>query len=192
VADGDHELPVKSDARLLLESRKDAGAFRELYERYAEGVYGFQLRRTRNPDAAHDLTAETFAQVWLSRGRFRDEAGGTAGPWIYAIARHVLLASVREARLERSACERLGVFERLDREPASAGPDESWLDGLDEAIGGLSEGQRQAIALRVGSDLAYEQVAQELGTTERAARVRVSRGLATLRSKFTRPMEATK
>jgi RNA polymerase sigma factor (sigma-70 family) len=183
---------LKSDARLLREARVHPGAFRELYERYAERVHGFHLRRTRDADAAHDLTAETFAQAWLSRTRFRDEADGSAGPWLFAIARHVLLASVRRRALERSACERLGVFERLDREPAQVEPQESWLEGLDEALDELPENQREAIRLRVVADLDYDGVAAALGTTPRAARVRVSRGLTALRKRIANPLEASK
>jgi DNA-directed RNA polymerase specialized sigma24 family protein len=66
--------------------------------------------------------------------RFRDEAGGSAGPWLYGIARNVLLESVRRGRLERAACTKLGVFERLDHEPTVVCPDQTWLDGLDEAL----------------------------------------------------------
>jgi RNA polymerase sigma factor (sigma-70 family) len=183
---------MKSDARLLRDARGHPAAFRELYERYADGVHGFHLRRTRDADAAHDLTAETFAQAWLSRTRFRDEAGGSAGPWLFAIARHVLLASVRRQTLERSACERLGVFEPLDREPVEVEPAESWLEGLDEALDELPESQREAIHLRVLADLDYDGVADALGTTPRAARVRVSRGLAALRKRITNPLEASK
>src|SRR5215207_11755658 len=107
-----------TDAELLASARTNAGAFRSLYDRYAARVLRYHERRTHDADAAHDLTAETFAQAWLAHGRFRDEAGGSAGPWLFAIARHVLLASVRREALERTACERLGLFERLDREPA--------------------------------------------------------------------------
>ena len=183
---------MKSDAELLGEARSDPRAFRELYERYAEGVHGFHLRRSRDADAAHDLTAETFAQAWLSRERFRDEADGSAGPWLFAIARHVLFASVRRQTLERSACERLGIFERLEREPAQVEPADAWLEGLDEAFDELPESQRDAIRLRVVADLDYDGVADALGTTPRAARVRVSRGLAALRKRFTNPLEASK
>ena len=102
---------MRSDAELLVAARSDASAFRELYERYADRVYGYHLRRSQDPHAAHDLTAETFAQAWLSRARFRDEARGSAGPWLFGIARHVLLVSVRRHRLERGACERLGVLD---------------------------------------------------------------------------------
>jgi RNA polymerase sigma-70 factor, ECF subfamily len=169
-----------TDAELLAAARTDAGAFRTLYDRYAARVLRYHERRTNDADAAHDLTAETFAQAWLARGRFRDEAGGSAGPWLFAIARHVLLASVRERALEQSASKRLG----LERSGTAAEPEESWLDGLDEALADLPEGQREAIRLRVVDDLAYDQVAASLGTTPEAARVRVHRGLATLRNRL--------
>jgi RNA polymerase sigma-70 factor (ECF subfamily) len=179
-----------SDADLLRAAGSDAHAFRELYDRYAARIHGYHLRRTRDPDAAFDLAAETFAQAWLSRGRFRDEAGGSAGPWLFAIARHVLLASVERGRLERAAMTRLGLLEALDRVPAAAEPDEAWLDGLDEALDALPEGQRAAVRLRVLDDLPYDAVGDALGTTPRAARVRVHRGLRALRALLTNGTEA--
>jgi RNA polymerase sigma-70 factor (ECF subfamily) len=183
---------MRTDADQLRAAASDAGAFRELYDRYAERVHGYHLRRTREADAALDLTAETFAQAWLSRRRFRDEAGGSAGPWLFAIARHVLLASVRARQLERDASTRLGVIERLDRPPATAAPDETWLEGLDEALDGLPPSLREAIELRVVGDLSYDDVAATLGTTPRAARVRVHRGLRALRSLLTNGTEAAR
>ena len=169
-----------TDAELLAAARTDASAFRALYDRYAARVLRYHQRRTSDADAAHDLTAETFAQAWLARTRFRDLAGGSAAPWLFAIARHVLLASVRKRALEQSASKRLG----LERASSAAEPEEAWLDGLDEALAELPEGQREAIRLRVVDDLAYEQVAASLGTTPEAARVRVHRGLASLRNRL--------
>ena len=175
---------MRTDAELLHAARTDAQAFRELYDRHASRIYGYHLRRSGDADAAHDLTAETFAQAWLSRRRFRDRAAGSAVPWLFGIARNVLLMSVRRRRLERSACERLAILERLDTEPAAAEPDESWLDGLDEAFASLPDGQRDAISLRVGADLDYEAVAAALGTSPPSARLRVHRGLTTLRNRL--------
>src|SRR5690242_1694723 len=130
---------MKSDARLLRAARTEPAAFRELYERHAARIHGYHLNRCRDREAAHDLTAETFARAWLLRGRFEDRAGGSAAPWLLAIARRVLLESVDRGRLERRACERLGVLEALDREPAAAVPGPRWLDGLDEALAHLPE-----------------------------------------------------
>jgi RNA polymerase sigma-70 factor (ECF subfamily) len=171
---------MRSDAALIAAARTDARAFRELYDRYAERVLGYHLRRTRDEDAAHELTAETFAQAWLVRTRFRDECDGTAGPWLFGIARNVLLMSVRRTRLEAAARERLG----LPVAPAPA--EEAWLDGLDEALDALPETQREAIRLRVVDDLTYDDVAVALGTTPAAARVRVHRGLSALRARLTK------
>jgi hypothetical protein len=65
-----------TDAELLATSGADAGAFRELYDRYSSSVGRFFVLRTHDRDAALDLTAETFAQAWLSRERFEDRCGG--------------------------------------------------------------------------------------------------------------------
>jgi RNA polymerase sigma-70 factor (ECF subfamily) len=181
---------MKSDAELLAAACSDAGAFRELYDRHVARIYGYHLRRSQDAHAAHDLTAETFAQAWLSRTRFRDDARGSAGPWLFGIARHVLLVSVRRRRLESSACERLGVLDALDRETAPE-PDDAWLDGLDEALAHLPEAQQQAIRLRVVEDLGYDQAAERLATTPQVVRARVSRGLAALRKHLFNSPEMT-
>jgi RNA polymerase sigma factor (sigma-70 family) len=182
---------MRSDAQLLAAARSDAGAFRELYERYAERVYGYHLRRSRDTHAAHDLTAETFAQAWLCRVRFRDEAGGSAGPWLFGIARHVLLVSVRRRQLERGACERLGILGASEG-ARSATPGEAWLDGLDEALAHLPEAQREAIRLRVVDDLDYAEAAERAASTPQVMRARVSRGLSALRKHLSDPMETTR
>lgn len=176
---------MTSDAALLARARRDPDAFRELYGRHAERIHGYFARRTGDRDAAFDLTAETFAQAWLVRARFRDEADGSAAPWLYGIARNVLLMTLRRGALERRASERIGLLERLDRPggPAVA-PDERWADGADELIDSLPAAQRDAVRLRVLHDHDYAEVAAALGTTPTAARVRVHRGLAALRARL--------
>jgi RNA polymerase sigma-70 factor (ECF subfamily) len=171
---------MRSDAGLLAAARSDPAAFRDLYERYATRIYGYHLRRSGDPHAAHDLTAETFAQAWLSRTRFRDDANGSAGPWLYGIARHVLLVSVRRRRVEQSARDRLGILIGADR-AATYEPGERWLDGLDEALSNLPEAQQDAIRLRIVDDLTYDEAASRLDTSPEVVRSRVSRGLSSLR-----------
>src|SRR5919204_1202552 len=126
---------MRSDAQLLRAARRDADAFRELYERYAERINAYHERRCRNADTAHELTAETFAQAWISRTRFRDEAGGSAAPWLFGIARNVLLTSVRKGRLEQAARERLGLLDDPRAvAPSPLAPEDSWLHGLHDAL----------------------------------------------------------
>lgn len=185
-------LPVvPSDASLLAAARRDPDAFGELYERYADAVLGYFVRRTGNRATALDLTAETFAQAWLVRTRFRDEVRGSAAPWIYGIARNVLLMSIRRGVLERRATERLGLLEQLDR-PQSVEdqiPEVGWASGADELLDALPADQREAVRLRVVEEMEYADVAHALGTTAGAARVRVHRGLAALKQHLSTPRE---
>jgi RNA polymerase sigma-70 factor (ECF subfamily) len=170
---------TRTDARLLFDAQHDPEAFRVLYDRYATRVYSFFERRTRDHHASLDLTAETFARVWLAARKFRDEAGGSAGPWLFTIARRILLASVEKRRLESDARKRLGLL--AEREEARDDPDPAWADGVEEALEVLPPGQRDAVQLRVVDELSYDQLAAGLGCSPTAARVRVSRGLSALR-----------
>jgi RNA polymerase sigma factor (sigma-70 family) len=182
---------VSSDASLIAAARDDPDAFRELYERYAEAVHEYFVRRTGSRATGLELTAETFAQAWLVRARFRDEADGSAAPWIYGIARNVLLMSIRRGAIEGRATERLGLQERLDRPQCidDAAPDSTWADGADELLDALPAHQRDAVRLRVLEDLEYSEVARALGTTPAAARVRVHRGLKALKHNLIRSKE---
>ena len=180
----------KTDADLLARSRRDASAFSELYQRHAAAIYRYHCRCVRDVDAAHDLTAETFAQAWLTRARFRDEANGSAAPWLYGIARNVVLMSVRRRRVERAGLARLGMF----TDAAVCGgiehqPDETWLAELETALDELPAAQREAVRLRFEADLPYEQVAVALETSPQAARVLVHRALGTLRSRLNHPTQ---
>jgi hypothetical protein len=67
----------RSDTELLLASRAEPVAFVELYRRHAEDVLRYFVRRTLDPEAAAELTAETFAEAYASRRNYRDT--GTNG-----------------------------------------------------------------------------------------------------------------
>lgn len=171
-----------SDAELLAASGHDPHAFRELYDRHAEAIHGFFLRRTSDYEAALDLTAETFAQAWAARHRFDDQRAGSTKPWLFGIASNVLSRSARERRLIHEAADAL----RLETRHADVVPDDSWVDGLEadleRALADLPESQRRAVELRVMDDLDYGEVADALDCSPTAARIRVSRGLSRLRT----------
>jgi RNA polymerase sigma factor (sigma-70 family) len=179
-----NSLDSASDADLLRASNASSAAFRILYDRHALRINTVLTRRTRDPVAAFELTAETFAQAWLSRDRYVDHDEGTVAPWLFGIARHVLAASVRRRGLERTARDRL----HLAFEPIASVPDGAWLDGIDDdltaALSELPDGQRQAITLRVIADHAYQEVGRRLDISPQAARVRVHRGLRALRQRL--------
>ena len=172
-----------TDAQLIRRARDDPEALAELYLRYREQLYAWF--RSRAPEAAaSELTAELFAQVALSLARFRDEAAGSAAPWLYGIAKNLLRRYLEKGRAESVARRRLGMplrsyevdFEEIDAKLAAG---EVRAD-LAAALDSLPQAQRDALALRVVAERPYDEIAVELGCSETAARLRVMRALGKL------------
>lgn len=170
----------RSDAELMRAASSDSSAFGELYERHALEIYGWCRKRLEW--AASDLTAETFAQAWIHRDRFRDEREGSALPWLLGIARNVLHESIRVDQVATRARERLGLPLDFAAEDGFTAVDErlSPRTALAAALERLPEHERQALELRVVDDLSYDQVADQLEIRPAAARLRVSRALRRL------------
>src|SRR5258705_90930 len=122
-------LEELTDADLLRRSRRSSAAFRVVYDRHAARLHASLDRRTGDPAAAFELTAETFAEAWLSRDRFVDRGEGAA-PWLFGIARNVLATSIRDATIRRDARRRVGLDAAADV-PAPRG---QWLAGFDEDL----------------------------------------------------------
>jgi RNA polymerase sigma factor (sigma-70 family) len=135
-----------------------------------------------SPGPAADLTAETFAQAWLVRRRFRNRREGTALPWLLGIARNVLRESARRARIATRARERLGLPLDLTAEEGYEAVEERLSPRIELArsIAGLPDRERRALELRVVDGLPYAAVADALGIRPAAARLRVSRALRRL------------
>jgi RNA polymerase sigma-70 factor (ECF subfamily) len=171
----------RSDTELLLASRADPVAFVELYRRHAEDLLRYFARRTLDPEAAAELTAETFAVAYSSRRNYRD-TGANGVAWLYGIARHQLSRFFRTGKIDAAARWRVGLpqeplpsddYERIEELVDLAPIREAMID----ALGTLAEEQREALRLRVIDGLSYAAVAERLGCAEAAARQRVSRGL---------------
>jgi RNA polymerase sigma-70 factor, ECF subfamily len=172
----------RTDAELMQAAEVHSGAFGELYARHVSTVHAWFRRRLEW--AAADLTAETFAQAWLSRRSFRDEADGSVLPWLFGIARNVARESARRDAVETRARRRLGLSTDLASEEGYAAVEErlSPRVALARGLETLPAHEREALELRVVEELPYEQVADRLGVRPAAARLRVSRALRRLSS----------
>ena len=169
------------DVGLIVRSRHEPEAFGLLFERHAEPMLAFFARRTLDAESAAELVAETFAEAFSSRDRFRDQGVDGAG-WLYGIGRHLLSRYFRSGAVDARARRRLGMPERnvteSDYERIEEQIDfESIGRQLRDALSALPEEHREAVTLRVIDGRSYREVAEELGCTEPTARARVSRGL---------------
>ncbi len=170
-----------SDDELL--SAGDPASFELLYLRHVETLLGYFARRTRDPELAADLTAETFAAALAGRRRF-DPQRGAAAAWLFGIAANKLADAQRRGHADRAARRRLGM-ERL----AIDDEDIARIESLGASSAGalvelLPPDQRRAVRAHVVDELPYGTLAEELHTSEAAVRKRVSRGLAAVRQRL--------
>jgi RNA polymerase sigma-70 factor (ECF subfamily) len=163
----------------------DIETFVALYREHAQALLVFFARRTLDAEAAADLTAETFAQALAARHRFRDRGDGPA-PWLYGIAQHELAHYYRRGKAGARARQRVGMPARAELSDDDLQRIEELIDlattatEVRRALAALPPSLRDAVALRIVESQPYSAVAAELGCTEQAARLRVSRGLRQL------------
>jgi RNA polymerase sigma-70 factor (ECF subfamily) len=179
-----HRPDPRSDEQLLADTRRDPGSFAVFYRRHVDPVVRFQRARVHDPELAADLAAETFAAALLASRRYRPELGPPRA-WLYAIARHKLLDSLRRGQVEDRARRKLGMrpVELTDddlsrvEEIAEGGAALQLLDELPDEV-------RAALGARVLESREYADIAGQLRCSEQVVRKRVSRGLAQLRARL--------
>jgi len=174
-----------SDEELLTASVRRPDRFVAFYDGVFPGLLAYFVLRTLDAQVAADLTAETLADAYASRRRYRDRGPGSASAWLFTIAARQFARYLRRLRVEDAARSRLGM-ERIELAPDDVERIEELIDfehvgrEVRHAFDTLRADQREALRLRVIEGCSYREMAAELGCTEETARARVSRGLKQL------------
>lgn len=176
--------PEPSDAAVLSALRHEPEQVALLYDRYARRLVRHLQSEGASEEVALDATQETFARLIVRRRRVRPAPDGTIWPWLVVTGRNLVRDWQRRGKVERRARQRLGlalgedaILDSNSRLDAGARRAE-----LRAALASLSPHQRAAVYGRVVDELEYPQLARATGSTEQAARRRVSRGLRAMQT----------
>jgi RNA polymerase sigma factor (sigma-70 family) len=154
-------------------------AFTALVQRHLNLVYCAALRQVRSPQLAEEVAQSVFTD--LARNAARLRPGTVLTAWLYQVTRRSAIDVVRrEAR--RQLREQI-AFEMN----AMNATDADWTQIeplLDEAMHALDDTDRTAVLLRYFENKSLREVGETLGTTDDAARKRVSRAVERLREFF--------
>jgi RNA polymerase sigma-70 factor (ECF subfamily) len=156
----------------------DMDAFEELFREYQGEVFRWIMRIVRNAATAEDLTVETFWRMYRARARF-DVARGNCGAWLRRIGTNAALDHLRRSRREVSLSE-----DPTDAGHLSPAEQNELRRTISLAMKHLSPRLRVAVLLALVEEEPYETIAQALGITVGAARVRVFRGVRILRKEL--------
>jgi len=168
-----------SDEALMLALRDgELAAFDALFRRHYESVRALCSRVTAAPSTGEDLAQETFLRVLRHRATFRGDARFTT--WLYRIAHNLCLEQLSRQARDRRLAERWSVEAGL----TSQADRSDRLEDLEAALATLTAEQREIIALCRYHDLPFAEIAEILGCSAGAARVRAHRAIAALREAY--------
>ena len=157
-------------------SNGDAEAFDVLFTRHGAALHGYLWRLLGDRALVDDLTQTTFLSLVRARGRFRP--GARFRPWLYAIATNAARDSLRRRHERLTATGELPAD--LAAEPDA--PQDASLDAaVQRALAQLPESWRTVVVMHRFEGMPFAEIAEALGTTEGAVKVRAHRGYARLR-----------
>jgi RNA polymerase sigma factor (sigma-70 family) len=177
---GGPEAPAPSDEALMEAYRAgDGAAFEALFRRYAERLLQFFGRYgERGGTDAGDLVQKTFLHVHRARHDF--DRGRAFRPWLYTIALNVRREEGRRRLRKREVA--VDFQEPGGPEPAVEPSASSASDRLvRRALGLLSASQREVVILHWFEGLSFPEIAEMLGATNSAVKVRAHRAYGELK-----------
>jgi RNA polymerase sigma-70 factor (ECF subfamily) len=165
-------------AAMGLYATGDARAFSLVYRAIAPRLYAFLLRETKNPAQAEDLVQQTFLQVHCARSRYMP--GTDITPWFFSIARHLMIDMRRRARPSTSLSDQEEGRALPSELMSNHGADEQFYSKqlgtlLDSKLSSVPEKHRVAFKLVKLDGFSHAEVADTMGTTSNAVKVRIHR-----------------
>ncbi len=168
----------------------DTEALEQLYKRYYKQLYGYVARYLYDPDRAEDIVQEVFFRVYNNRENYEPTAKFSS--WVYRIARNLCVDDKR-----RHWSRRVILNSQMSED--DGGPDfldfaadrsinardryveKTDMDIIREAIGSLSDEQREVMLLHKYEGLSYKEIAEILGVTPESVKQRAYRAHMRLR-----------
>jgi RNA polymerase sigma-70 factor (ECF subfamily) len=173
--------PIDWEGALVERARAgDSRAFERLYREHAGRVYGLCLRMTREPHTAEDCTQETFINAWRALARF--ETRSAFGTWLHRIAVNVTLAKRRKTARHEPVAEVEVEEEGIEPQWTLETPVE--VQEIEEAIGTLPQGARDALVLHALYGYSHTEAAQMLGVAEGTCKAQLHRARKLLRERL--------
>jgi len=163
----------------------DRQAFEELVRLTYLDTYALALRLTANEEDACDVVQDTYLRAWKGIGRFRGDSQFTT--WLYRITANTAATHLRRRQRTRTeSLDSVAEPEELRREilPADAAESGAELARLSAALDQLPPKLRAVVVLKDVYDQPHDVIADQLGISVTAAKVRLHRARKRLRDEL--------
>jgi RNA polymerase sigma factor (sigma-70 family) len=165
-----------ADSALVAAARRDRRAFEAIYRRYAGRVYRYTRARVDSDAAAEDITSETMLAALEGLDRW-DARQGAFASWLFTIAARRVSDRYRRRGRFRRVLERAWQPDALEDDALTSVIRADDVARLHARLDRLPERDRDLVLLRYHAELTSNEIAEVLGMTSSAVRVRLMRVL---------------
>lgn len=167
----DQDECAKIVARVL---EGDRQAYARLVEEYKTSIYNLAYRMTGNLEDAADLTQDIFIRAYIHLWRYNPEKKFFT--WLYTIALNTIKNFIKKNKITQTSD--LKENQSLAEQNSSAAQD------MDIYLSALDVQTRAFILMKYVQELSFEEISEISGKSISAVKMRVYRGLESLRSKI--------
>ncbi|MGB0387685.1 MAG: RNA polymerase sigma factor [Ardenticatenaceae bacterium] len=182
------ELSDQALVQLCLVRVGDERPFRELYQRHQGMVWRVCYRFMSNEQDADDLTQEVFLKVYRKLAQYKGQAKFST--WLYRIATTTCIDEKRQrARRPAIISTPVDAEHMAESLPATSSIEEDELEQerkqrLLKALERLKASQRHILLLGDFENKPYKEIAQDLGISLSATKMRVMRARSALQTMY--------
>jgi RNA polymerase sigma-70 factor (ECF subfamily) len=164
--------------------RGDRTAFDELVRRTYVDTYTLAVRLTGNEEDARDVVQEAYLRAWKGIGRFRGDSQFTT--WLYRITANAAITHLRRRGRFGDLLDDPGDVVEVPDQPSADPVDR---DEIHRALFALPVAQRTVLVMRDAYGFSIAEIAEELGLSEGAVKVRIHRARRRLKDLVYGPTE---
>lgn len=157
----------------------DSAPFAAVYREHVTPIWRYVRARVPSDADAEDITSDVFAAAIRDWPGY-DPARGTVGGWLTGIARHTV-ANWWRRRVREVPSGDGSIPDAGTEGPESAVLRRDGADHLRRYLGVLTDREREAVALRFGTEMNSVEIGHVLGISATAARMLVYRAVMKLR-----------
>ena len=151
----------------------DPEAFCELYGLYKDRLFRYAFYRLEDTASAEDAVSECVLAAWKGIGSLRNPKAFSA--WIFRILNAVCAKQIRVRITERNN------MQELFKETHRIVPDSSRALELSDALGKLTDEEREIVLLSIVAGLKSREIASMFGMTAGSVRSKLSRSLSKMK-----------
>lgn len=175
-------LPFTNDAALVVQvAQGDEAAFRQLFDRYWDNIYGVALAFTKSPTIAEEIVQDVFLKIWLKRDKL--PAIEKFDAYLFMVARNHILNKLRKKVKEEPLLDSsLDQIEESANTPESLVVTKEYERLVRQAVEQLPPQQRLIYNLSRQQGLSQEEIAASLHISRHTVKSHMNKALQVIRS----------